>query len=140
MNKWSYLKTKENWKPIMIDNGAYCHYHISDRGMVKNSITGHILKPLLCGNRRQYLQAILWSLEYPKTHKQVYIHRLVALHFIGKPDRNLTVNHRDCNSYNCDVDNLEYLTHKQNIRHAVANGCFSKEGNPNSINLGHHYS
>lgn len=52
-----------------------------------------------------------------KVHRK-YIHVLVALTFLGRPKKhNLEVNHKDRNKKNNHVDNLEYITHKANMRH-----------------------
>ena len=47
------------------------------------------------------------------------VHRLVAGTFLGPPaSRDLQVNHKDSNRRNNHVDNLEYVTHSQNMKHA----------------------
>ena len=56
--------------------------------------------------------------------KSYSIHRLVALTFIPIPEKynnlnkdDLIVNHKDCNKLNNNLDNLEWLTQKENINH-----------------------
>ncbi len=51
-----------------------------------------------------------------------YLHRLVAENFIPNPNNLPQVNHKDCNKSNCEIDNLEWVTEKQNMQHAVING------------------
>ena len=47
-----------------------------------------------------------------------YIHRLVAEHFIGpSPEPNMVVNHIDGNPFNNHVDNLEWVTVRENNLH-----------------------
>lgn len=54
-----------------------------------------------------------------KRKKSVFIHRLVAAAFFGRnDDPNVVVNHKDGNKGNNRVDNLEYVTHKENAEHA----------------------
>lgn len=48
-------------------------------------------------------------------------HRLVASAFLPNPDGYTEVNHKDCNKENNTVDNLEWVSPKQNMRHAVLN-------------------
>lgn len=48
--------------------------------------------------------------------KQQMIHRLVLLAFVASSD--LEVNHKDGNKSNNALDNLEYVTHSENICHS----------------------
>lgn len=55
-----------------------------------------------------------------------YIHRLVMLTFIGVSS--LQVNHKDGDKQNNDLRNLEYVTPKENIQHAIKNGLINNSG------------
>jgi hypothetical protein len=52
------------------------------------------------------------------TVKRYSVHRLVALTFIPTHDPSLHINHIDNNGLNNKVDNLEWVTHSQNMLHA----------------------
>jgi hypothetical protein len=62
---------------------------------------------IICFSRPEYTRS--WA-----------IHTLIAQTFIGLSS--LTVNHKDGNKENNSVDNLEYLSRADNVRHAVATG------------------
>lgn len=55
--------------------------------------------------------------------KYEMIHRLVAKAFIPNPENLPAVNHKDLDKSNNARENLEWVSHSQNSRHAVAAGA-----------------
>lgn len=50
--------------------------------------------------------------------KPIGVHRLVGYAFLDNPCNKPCINHKDCNGLNNYVDNLEWVTHKENAKHA----------------------
>ena len=69
-----------------------------------------------------------------KVHNR-FIHRLVAQTFIKNVLNKNQVNHIDGNKLNNVVDNLEWITAKENIKHAFENGLIKRSEKQNE-NLG----
>ena len=119
----------EIWKDISGYDGVY---QISNRGRVRsftNRKNGGVLKPGVCGNPGPYLKVILVRAG-GSDRKTLYIHRLVAEHFLQPADGKTEVNHIDGNTLNNYVENLEWCTHDENMKHASATCALSKGQEP----------
>lgn len=58
--------------------------------------------------------------------KQFYVHRLVAIYFIENDGIKPEVNHIDGNKLNNKIDNLEWVSRRENIKHAMENNLYKK--------------
>jgi hypothetical protein len=61
-------------------------------------------------------------------NKQFRICRLVAIHFIDNPQNKPCVNHIDGNKKNDTINNLEWVTYSENMKHAVNNDLINLKG------------
>lgn len=91
-------------------------YLISDTGLVQNRKTGNIIKSTTTSNGYQMVSLYI---EKGKT-KRFYVHRLVAITFLPNPDNLTDVNHKDYNKQNNSVDNLEWCTRSDNLKHSYS--------------------
>lgn len=57
----------------------------------------------------------------------LFLHRLMAIAFIPNPDGLPCVNHKDGNKGNFALENLEWCTHGENMRHAKNTGLWKRE-------------
>lgn len=68
--------------------------------------------------------------------KQVYLHRLVATHFIPNPENKPQVNHKDGDKLNNSIDNLEWVTAQENTIHAYKKGLIKPVSGEDHHNYG----
>lgn len=108
----------EIWKDI---KGFEGEYQVSSFGKVKNVKTNKCLSPGVIAYCRDKGKENDGYYVVNIKKKQFYIHRLVAETFIPKPINKNQVNHIDCNKRNNCVENLEWVTAKENMLHAYKN-------------------
>ncbi|ADH03403.1 HNH endonuclease [Bacillus phage W.Ph.] len=127
----------EEWKPVVGYEGLY---EVSNQGNVrslpriveksngvKTTVKGKVMTKRL--NDRGYHEIKL-SVGGKGAYKK--LHRIVAMAFIPNPENKEEVNHKDTDKLNNTVDNLEWNTHEENIRHAFANNLIDRKGEKGS--------
>lgn len=117
MSESNSTESVERWKPVVGFDGVYS---ISDLGRLRREVTasnskaGFILTPF----RRPsgYCCYTVWRDGKMRT---LLVHRLIAQAFISNPDGKPHINHRDGVRSNNAIDNLEWCTARENVRHAM---------------------
>ena len=109
----------EAYKEIDWTNGKYS---VSNKGNVFNNVTKRQLTKSLYENG--YLGVFLYI--DGKINKR-RVHRLVAEAFIGKPEPGMQVNHKDEVKTNNCVENLEWVTAKENQNYGTRNERISRK-------------
>ena len=110
-------------------------YYVTDEGKIISNIK--------LGGKRQYTDTFheIYGRPNPKNgycrvfmrhnngkRKDRYVHRLVAEAFIENPSNKPCVNHKDCNRANNSVDNLEWVTYKENNEYTLKVGHMVRDG------------
>lgn len=106
----------EIWKDIEDFEGLY---QVSNLGRIYSIKNNKILKPTNNSLRTNRLYIKLYK---DKVQYTFIIARLVAKAFIPNPNNLATVNHIDGNATNNKVENLEWLSNADNMRHAYKTG------------------
>jgi predicted DNA-binding protein YlxM (UPF0122 family) len=115
----------EIWRDILdFEN----YYQVSNLGRVKylsrtdkngKFWANRICKQHICG---EYL-AIRLSNPHKKISKEIHLHRLLAVAFIPNPENKPCVNHKNLNKLDNSINNLEWVTFKENTNHAINNSA-----------------
>lgn len=117
----------EEWRDV---EGYEGYYQVSSLGNVrslsrevigrsrhnneyKRNTKATVLKPKRGGNTEYLYLSLCKNNEV----KYLSIHRLVAIAFIENPFNKSEVNHKDGNKKNNSVDNLEWMTRSENLKH-----------------------
>ena len=112
----------EIWKDVKDYEGLY---QISNLGNIRkmrfiNNITNKEkqfnIKPQI--NNSGYYRVMLFK---NGNYKNKLLHRIVAETFINNPDKKNQVNHKDGNKLNNCVQNLEWCSQSENMKHAYKN-------------------
>ena len=108
---WRYIK------------GTNKMYQVSNAGLVKSVKRNLLLS--LCSDRDGYLLCGIY-VDGIRINKRV--HRLVAEAFIGNPLCKSQVNHKNGIKSDNRLENLEWCTSSENIRHSFDKGLSSQKG------------
>lgn len=113
------MEVKELWKPLE----EYRGIKVSSLGRVWKAANQRRKERILTvfpKDRDGYYRCSVQKLDGTWTSQPV--HRLVAKAFIPNPDNKEAVNHIDNNRQNNRVENLEWVTPKENVYHSFIKG------------------
>lgn len=108
----------ENWVKIK----GFENYSVSTLGNIRRDVTrtcakaGRLLKICVAGEYKHV------SLQDNGREYTRNIHKLVAENFLGDRPEGMEINHKDGNKRNNCLENLEYVTRKENAQHAIRLG------------------
>lgn len=124
----------ERWRDIPEYEGIY---QASDIGRIRTTEgkttysvrhgvrhwKSRILKPKGINSTTGY-RVSLWK---NKTHKDFLVARLITTTWIGSVSKDMTVNHKNGNRFDNRINNLEWLSLADNIRHGFYNGLYTTQ-------------
>lgn len=103
------MESDEVWREInFLPQATKSRYFVSNKGKVISLCRNQpvVLKPFVCGSGYKYVSI---------GNKDYKVSRLVAQAFIPNPKNKPIVHHKDHNKLNNDINNLEWVTHQENI-------------------------
>lgn len=112
---------EEIWKPMEYKGNYYGdRFEISNTGEIRRKEDGKILKTT--PNPQSGRKQVCISIGSRKKKKIIKVHIAVASTFVDGYKHGLTVNHKDGNVLNNNASNLEWISQKENIAHALEHG------------------
>lgn len=114
---------------MRLQGQSWPEYHVSSIGRVKRVVSGmgstpgRIRKPQ--PHSGGYLQM---RMVVSNKAVNVYVHTMVCETFLGDQPAGSDVNHKDGNKKNNSVENLEYVSRSENVKHAIKNGLNPSRG------------
>lgn len=115
---WSHIKGYEGY------------YEISNQGLVRR-----VERAILCSNGKQRklsgkrVSTRVNNCGYEEVRlvkngvvKSTFVHILLAIAFIANPGQKPEINHKNGNKLDNSLDNLEWVTHAENMQHAYRIG------------------
>ena len=106
-------------------------YEINSEGLVRRISTKRIKKSFKRPDGYIGIQLYITKNKV----KNYQLHRLIADAFIPNPDNKLYVNHIDSNRENNSLENLEWVTFEENVKHGYESGYASNKGSKNGFSI-----
>lgn len=113
----------EEWRKINTN------YEISNLGNFRKNINGIITYPKVEKLKKGYLRVSIWE---NGIRKRILIHRLVANAFIPNPKNKTQIDHINNNVSDNRVENLRWVTPKENVQHSIEQNRFATDKKRNA--------
>jgi len=134
---WKDIPGYEDWFQVSTEGRVKCFYTHKNNGFntrewvketraVKQTELHHLTKKCRKGDLPHYMSVILYNYKTKKS-RSVGVHRLVALAFIPNPLNKPQVNHINGIKNDNRIENLEWNTPQENMKHASRIGLFGKK-------------
>lgn len=117
----------EIWKPII---GLDGHYEISSIGRIRklyfrNGTACFKLKsPIILKTRKTKAGYITWGHKKNKKGSYIFVHSMMLIAFVGPRPKNMVAAHLNGNKTDNRIENLKWVTQKENQSHRKIHGTF----------------
>lgn len=108
----------EQWRPVH----GWPQYEASSLGRVRHARTGCVRRPWWNAKFRGHQLTLGGRVQY----RTYFVSQVVALAFLGPCPPEHEVGHKDNDRTNNRPDNLEYVTHKENMEYAARQGRMAR--------------
>lgn len=105
-------KMVEEWRDVIGYEGLY---RVSNKGKVISTKSGK--EKSILSDKRGYQRVALWK---NCVGRKFRVHRLVCFSFLPNQNNEPYVNHKDGDPSNNNLENLEWISHGDNIKHAYS--------------------
>ena len=110
---------KEIWKDIPNYEGLYQASNLGNIRSLKNR-WGNRIEPRLVKQQKTKKGYKRVRLSKKNKSKTFMVHRIIYITFIKDIENGLEINHKDFNRENNKINNLEMITHTNNVRYSKA--------------------
>lgn len=110
-------------------------YEVNEQGQVRHKNTQRILKGYLTHDGYQRFTMY----DENMNRRDRYCHVLVATEFLPNPNHYKEINHKNFNKLDNSVDNLEWVTHEDNMEHWQKAQQFYTQNEPKLENNNNRY-
>ena len=110
---------KEIWKDIRGYEGLYQASNLGNIRSLKNR-WGNRIEPRLVKQQKTKKGYKRVRLSKKNKSKTFMVHRIIYITFIKDIENGLEINHKDFNRENNKINNLEMITHTNNVRYSKA--------------------
>ena len=107
----------------------FSSYMVCSDGYVINTVTGDVIRGSV--KRTGYVEVCLTDNDGDR--RSLLLHRLVAKAFCNREGEGLEVNHKDGDKTNNSAENLEWVEHGENLRHAYETGLRADDVSPKAV-------
>jgi len=122
---------REKWTGLVYQGKDYSKFFsISNFGRFKNVKTNKIRKTSIGYDGYEHVYVTLGS---RKNKKAFNIHKAVLESFSNKQENKPYINHKDGNKLNNRLENLEWCSQSENLRHALKNGKINVKLNDEAV-------